>query len=193
MPRSILTTAVAIAVLLPAPLFAQQPVESHGGSHAVSAGPSDETLIRSALAAAPKHIADGATVIAPGPSGAMRTLRTGKNGFTCMPDAPNTPGPDPMCLDEQAMIWAKDWMAKAPKPTNTAPGIMYMLRGGSDISATDPFATATKNFVASPPHWMIVWPFDGKATGLPLTPKKTGTWIMWPGTPYAHLMINQVP
>ena len=40
---------------------------------------------------------------------------------------------------------------------------------------------------------MILWPYDPGASGLPAKPKKTGTWIMWAGTPYAHLMINQVP
>jgi transposase len=28
---------------------------------------------------------------------------------------------------------------------------------------------------------------------LSVEPKQTGTWIMWSGTPYAHLMINQRP
>jgi len=40
---------------------------------------------------------------------------------------------------------------------------------------------------------MIMWPFDPATTGLSTTPKKTGSWIMWSGTPYAHLMVNQVP
>ena len=56
-------------------------------------------------------------------------------------------------------------MAKAPKPTNTAPGLIYMLEGGSDISATDPFATKTDHYVSSPAHYMIMWPFDAKSTG----------------------------
>jgi hypothetical protein len=40
---------------------------------------------------------------------------------------------------------------------------------------------------------MILWPFDPRRTGLSATPKRTGSWIMWSGTPYAHLMVNQVP
>jgi hypothetical protein len=38
-----------------------------------------------------------------------------------------------------------------------------------------------------------LWPFDPQATGLSDRPKNTGTWVMWAGTPYAHLMINQKP
>jgi hypothetical protein len=120
-------------------------------------------------------------------------LRQGTNGFTCIPDAPDSNGVDPMCIDEEGMKWAHSWMSHEAKPANTAPGLIYMLAGGSDISATDPWATKTDHFITSPPHWMILWPFDATASGLPTTPKKTGTWIMWAGTPYAHLMVNQVP
>jgi hypothetical protein len=150
-------------------------------------------MVRSALSAAPREIAAHAAVIAPDASGKLTEIHAGTNGWTCMADEPDTPGLDPMCLDEPAMQWVQSLMAKAPKPSNTAPGLVYMLRGGSDISATDPYETKTDHFIASPPHFMIMWPFDAKQTGFSTTPKKTGTWIMWAGTPYAHLMINQVP
>jgi hypothetical protein len=39
---------------------------------------------------------------------------------------------------------------------------------------------------------MIMWPFEA-GSGLAGTEKQNGTWIMWAGTPYAHLMINQKP
>jgi len=44
-----------------------------------------------------------------------------------------------------------------------------------------------------PPHWMILWPFEATDTGLPTMLKRTGTWIMYAGTPWAHLMINGRP
>lgn len=158
-------------------------------------GTDKEALIKSALAAAPADIAKGAAVIAPGPDGKMVQLKAGTNGFTCLPDQPETPGKDAMCLDPQAMIWAQSWMAHDPAPKNTAPGVAYMLTGGSDISANDPWAKIVpgQKFVESPPHWMIMWPFTAKETGFSTTPSKKGTWIMFAGTPYAHLMINQVP
>ena len=150
-------------------------------------------MIHSALSAAPTDIAAHAAVVAPGANGKMAEIKAGTNGWTCMADEPDTPGLDPMCLDKQSMMWVQSLMAKAPKAANTAPGVIYMLQGGSDISATDPYATKTEHFVDSPPHYMIMWPFDAKSTGFSTTPKKTGTWIMWAGTPYAHLMINQKP
>jgi hypothetical protein len=81
------------------------------------------------------------------------------------------------------------------KPKNTAPGIACMLTGGSDISARDPWARIVpgQTFVESPPHCMVMWAFDATTTGLRTTPSKTGSWIMFAGTPYAHLIVNQVP
>lgn len=157
--------------------------------------PDREALIKSALAAAPAHIAKDAAVISPGPDGKMMELKPGTNGFTCLPDHPATPDKDPMCVDQQGMLFAQSLMNHDPKPKNTAPGLAYMLQGGSDISATDPWAEPAPNhqFIASPPHWMILWPFDPKSSGLSTTPKKDGSWIMWSGTPYAHLMVNQTP
>jgi hypothetical protein len=174
-------------------------VNQQGGAMSASAAKakvkkmSNAEIIRSALSAGPREISDHAAVVAPDANGKMAEIRAGTNGWTCMADEPDTPGLDPMCLDKQSMMWAQSLMSHAPKPANTAPGIIYMLQGGSDISATDPFATKTDHFIESPPHYMIMWPYDAKSTGFSTTPKKTGTWIMWAGTPYAHLMINQKP
>jgi len=154
---------------------------------------SNAEMIRSATAAGPRSVSDHAAVMAADPSGKMMQLRAGTNGWTCIPDEPSTPGVDPMCIDKNGMEWVQALMAKAPKPKNTAPGLIYMLEGGSDISATNPFATTTDHYISSPPHFMIMWPYDAKSSGFATTPKKTGSWIMWAGTPYAHLMVNQTP
>ena len=152
-------------------------------------------LLRSALSAAPSSIAAHATVMAPGPDGKMVTLQKGSNGFTCFPDDPGTPGPDPVCADAAAMKWNDDYSAHASRPTNTVPGIMYMLAGGSDASNTDPYAKAgpKTKWVTSGAHWMLMWPMDPKTSGFGTTPKRTGSYIMWAGTPWAHLMVNQIP
>jgi hypothetical protein len=42
------------------------------------------------MAAAPKNIAEDATIVAMDDKGGMRTLRKGTNGFTCMPDNPTS-------------------------------------------------------------------------------------------------------
>jgi hypothetical protein len=185
--------SLASAQNAPAKVLPQGGAMSAEASKAKAHKMSNAELIRSATSAGPRSISDNAAVLAADASGKMVQLRAGTNGWTCIPDEPSTPGLDPMCIDRNGMEWVKALMAKAPKPNNTAPGLIYMLQGGSDISATDPFATKTDHYVSSPAHYMIMWPYDAKSTGLSTTPKKTGTWIMWAGTPYAHLMINQTP
>jgi len=126
--------------------------------------------IRSATAAGPRSISDNATVMAADASGKMVPMRAGTNGWTCIPDEPSTPGVDPMCIDKQGMEWVQSLIAKKPKPTNTGPGLIYMLQGGSDLSATDPFATKTDHYISSPAHFMVMWPYDAKTSGFSTTP-----------------------
>ncbi len=54
---------------------------------------SDQDLIKSAMSAAPPAVAEHATIVAVSADGTMKVLRKGDNGFTCLPDSPNTPGP----------------------------------------------------------------------------------------------------
>jgi hypothetical protein len=77
------------------------------------AGPmGDEDVIKSAMTAAPPAIAKDATVIAISEDGKIRVVRKGTNNFTCLADNPNSPGPDPMCGDQNAMEWAQAWIEK---------------------------------------------------------------------------------
>lgn len=148
--------------------------------------------IQSAMSAAPESVARDAAVIAPNPDGSMRTLREGKNGFTCMPDNAATPGPDPMCMDANAMKWATALMTKTTPPAG-AVGLIYMLTGGTDASNTDPFATKPSegnNWIETGPHVMVVGS-KGLLADYPALPKPdtTAPYVMFAGTPYDHLMI----
>ena len=190
---TVTVASVASAQDVAAKVRPQGGMMSAAASKAKAHKMSTAEIIRSATSAGPHSISDHAAVMAADASGKMVQIRAGTNGWTCIPDEPSTPGLDPMCIDKNGMEWVQALMTKAPKPKNTAPGLIYMLEGGSDISATDPFATKTDHYVSSPAHYMIMWPYDAKSTGFGTTPKKTGTWIMWAGTPYAHLMVNQTP
>jgi hypothetical protein len=79
--------------------------------------PSDKELIASAMSAAPAAVAKNATIMVMDDKGGMRVLRKGTNGFTCMPDDPATPGPDPMCADANAMEHLGAMMEKKAPPT----------------------------------------------------------------------------
>jgi hypothetical protein len=154
---------------------------------------SDKDIIASAMSAAPAKVAQNATVVAMDAKGAMRTLRKGSNGFTCMPDDPQTPGPDPMCLDKNAMDFIHAMMAHKPPPTGKT-GFMYMLAGGTDASNTDPFATkptAANHWIQTGPHIMIVGADASFYDQYPRSadPDTSAPYIMWAGTPYQHVMI----
>ena len=152
----------------------------------------DAETIKNAESAAPAAVGAGAAIYAPQADGSMKTLRESKNGFWCMPNDPNTPGNDPMCGDANSMEWAMAWMSKKDPPKGKV-GLIYMLAGGSDASNTDPFATApteANNWVTTGRHVMIMNAMDLMA-GYPADakPDTSKPYVMWPGTPYQHLMV----
>jgi hypothetical protein len=159
--------------------------------HMASPGKTDAQLIASAESAAPRAVAKDATIVAVAKDGSMRTVRKGTNGFTCMGDNPATPGPDPMCADANAWDWVMAWVEKKdPDPAKV--GFMYMLAGGTDFSNVDPYATkptAANAWVKTGPHVMVVGSKE-LLTHYPSSPKPDTTqpYVMWAGTPYAHLM-----
>lgn len=151
-----------------------------------------EAKINRAMSAGPPSITAKAKILEMDDKGKMIILREGNNGWTCFTGHQGVIGDNPECDDEAALQWGADWAAHKSKPSNSRPGVIYMFAGGTDWSATDPWATSGTP-IQEPPHWMIMWPFEPKSSGLPDKVKTTGTWIMWAGTPYAHLMINQIP
>jgi hypothetical protein len=172
-----------------------QPAKSAPISAASSEPPSvptgDAAIIASALDAAPAAIGKDAEVVTVSSEGNMRSVRRGSNGFTCMPDDPRTPGPDPMCADANGMDWLMALAAHKPPPQGK-PGLIYMLRGGVDASNTDPYAEkppAGANWVRTGPHVMIVGD-PALLAGYPGGPKPDTSkpYVMFAGAPYAHLM-----
>lgn len=72
-------------------------------------------------------------------------------------------------------------------------GFVYMLAGDNGASNTDPYAktgTSDNHWVKTGPHVMIVGS-AAKSLGYPTTadPDPTKPYVMWPDTPYAHVMI----
>jgi len=201
---AVLTASIALApcaVAAPTyhgkaePIAAAKPATARkpaGHTMATPPAMSDAAIIQSAMSAAPPAVGRDATIIKMGPGGAMTEVRKGTNGFTCMADNPATPGPDPMCGDANAMAWARAWIEHKPPPANKV-GFMYMLAGGTDASNTDPYAqkpTSENNWVSTGPHVMVVGAMS-MMEGYPEspTPDTTKPYVMWAGTPYAHLMI----
>ena len=112
------------------------------GVRANAANETKEAKIKRAMSAGPLEISKDAKIGDMDENGKMIILREGHNGWTCFPGQPGVIGDDPQCADEVAMQWTDDWMAHKRKPTNTIPGVVYMLAGGTDWSVTDPYATS---------------------------------------------------
>jgi hypothetical protein len=184
MKLSLACSAVALALLPSAGLQAQDKSEA------------DAEFIRTAEGAAPARIASQASIARLEPNGKVTMIRKGSNGFTCtlLPDGSNAP----YCGDKQGFPWMVAAMSHQPKPpATTQPGIGYMAKGGLHYETASGeivmAPTANTKDVKEPPHWMLLWPIDPKASGIPTKPNAGGTYIMFPGSPYAHLMIYQDP
>lgn len=166
------------------------------GSHALAQNKNadDKAKIMSAMSAAPASIVQNATIMdwPSSPGGEMEMLREGSNGFTCLPDMPDTPGNDPMCLDEPWLKWAEAWMNKKDLNIDKM-GFGYMLQGGTPESNTDPYAEGPTEdnewMKEAVPHLMIIVPDESMLEGLPTDPATGGPWVMWKGTPYVHIMV----
>ncbi|MFY9329758.1 MAG: hypothetical protein WAO76_17350 [Georgfuchsia sp.] len=191
MSKHVNTTFLVAAILAAA--FTQAVIAADMAMPEMVASDADQELIESAMQAAPEKVSGAATVVTMNADGTMRILREGTNGFTCMPDNPATPGPDPMCMDKAAMQWVMDWV-EHKTPSAGRIGFMYMLAGGTDASNMDPYATkpsANNHWIKTGPHVMIV---GAEASFYGMYPKSDDPdtavpYVMWAGTPYMHLMI----
>jgi hypothetical protein len=120
------------------------------------------------------------------------TLQEGSGGYACFPTPPQlAPGPAPMCFDGPWQAWGDAWMNKKPYSTDKI-GISYMLAGDRGASNIDPYAegpTDDNDWVQEGPHIMLVAPDPAMLAGIPRDPSAGGPYVMWDGTPYAHVMI----
>ncbi|MDF0672858.1 MAG: hypothetical protein P0120_00750 [Nitrospira sp.] len=138
--------------------------------------------------AAPSSLSKHATIM----SRDGQVVRQGSNGWTCMPDNPGTTGTDSICMNEPWLTFM-DAMKNKKDPVITQVGIAYMLQGDRPVSNTDPYATEPKpgdDWVEGVgAHLMILVPDAEMLKNVPTDSTNGGPWVMWAGTPYAHLMI----
>lgn len=161
-----------------------------GVTAATAAEPDKDALLRDALSAAPPEVAKTATVVTMD----GKVLRQGSGSYTCIPtpsDELAKGGREPMCLDKPWLAWADAWMNKKPFKAPGS-GIAYMLAGDTGASNIDPYATgptADNQWVVEGPHIMVLLPDTAQLEGLPTDPNSGGAYVMWKGTPYAHIMV----
>ena len=121
-------------------------------------------------------------------------LKDGSGAYHCMPSPPEllaAGGSSPMCMDSQWMAWADAWMNRKPFSASGL-GISYMLAGDGGASNIDPYATAEtpdNQWVVEGAHLMIIVPDAALLEGISTDPQNGGPYVMWKGTPYAHVMV----
>ena len=184
---------IRAARLLAVSLFA---LSCMGESPPASGGDTPSDPIELAMSAAPAAVSAEATIMGFDESGELVELRAGTNGWMCLPDEnPGAPGDSPICLDQAWQAWFGALVSQT-EPEISEIGISYMLQGGPAASNTDPFATEPpegEDWLYDGPHLMIVVPDPAMLDAFPTDPASGGPYVMWKGTPYAHLMVPTVP
>ncbi len=168
---------------------AQDPSAKHPMKHTVGKM-SDAQKVALAVSAGPAEIANKAAIMDMTDMSAPKQLRAGTNGWICY-----AMEQQPMCLDKQWQNWAEAWIGKK-QPKIEGTGIAYMLRGDHGASNTDPYAmapTADNQWVVTPAHIMVLYPDPKMLDAFPTDPKSGGPFVMWKGTPYAHVMVPVSP
>jgi hypothetical protein len=160
---------------------------------AMSVATADESKaakIARAMRAAPTAISKNATIV--DVDGTV--LRSGSNGWHCLPGS--APGNNhPVCNDEVWMRLMKALDSKADFKADRM-GVSYMLQGDAPVNNADPFDTrrdAGEVWIEEGPHLMILMPDPKTLEGISDDPNNDGPYVMWKGTPYAHIMVPVAP
>ena len=146
----------------------------------------DQADTQSAISAGPHSITKNATI--------MRwngdVLRQGSNGWTCLPDIPGDGGNNPWCVDAS---WQNllDALSNNKAPSYDKIGIAYMLAGDAPVSNITPTGKKEDGdwVEGLKAHLMILVPDHSMFDNISTDPNNGGPWIMWPNTPYAHIMV----
>lgn len=117
-------------------------------------------------------------------------LREGSNGWTCITEV--APGYGfPMCNDDVWMELREAILNQSEFSTDRV-GLSYMLAGDAAVNNADPYDTERDEgevWVEEGDHVMVAVPDPAMLEGLPSDPHQGGPYVMWGGTPYAHIMV----
>jgi hypothetical protein len=148
-----------------------------------------EAMIASAVSAGPASISADATVM----DWSMNVLREGSNGWTCLPDDPNAEGNSPWCVDAAWMNFLEA-LVSGGEPSYQGMGVAYMLQGDQPICNSDFFASMEEcpegDWVTGlGAHMMLLVSDASMLDGMSTDHMNGGPWVMFPGTPFAHVMV----
>jgi hypothetical protein len=166
--------------------------------------PPPDVQIAAATLAAPADLREGAAVLGYNPDGKLVTLREGKNELICVANDPSKNSfsvacyhrdLDPYMARGRALLAEKitgqkrneiRWkeVAEGKLSLPREPRTLYVLTGTGFDSKT---GQVTDGYL----RWVIYLPFaTPESTGLSTKPSENAPWLMFPGTPGAHIMIN---
>jgi hypothetical protein len=166
--------------------------------------PPPDVQITAATLAAPADLREGAAVLGYNSEGKLVTLREGKNELICVANDPSKNSFSVACyhrdLDpymargrtllaekitgqkRNEIRWKEVAEGKLSLPRE--PRTLYVLTGAG-------FDTKTGQVTDAYLRWVIYLPFaTPESTGLSTKPSENAPWLMFPGTPGAHIMIN---
>lgn len=163
-----------------------------------------ESQIAAATQAAPDDRRAGATVLGYDGAGALVTLRPGTNDIVCLADDPKDATFSVACYHkdlEPFMARGRDLLAKGIKSKEREETRWKEIESGTIKMPREPrtlhvlsgsgFDAATGTIADAYLRWVIYTPFaTPETTGLPIKPVPGGPWLMFPGTPTAHIMIS---
>jgi hypothetical protein len=188
------------AVVIPLFTLVVVVVPEPGRAQAVAA----EAQIAAAALAAPADRREGVTVLGYHASGKLVPLRRGTNDLICLADDPAREGFETACYHEslepfmargreltsqgvtgQERIQARYVEAESGKLKMPAqPAMLYILSGESFDAAS---GTVVGEYRRSS---LYIPDATAESTGLSTQASDTDPWIMFPGTPGAHIMIT---
>lgn len=159
----------------------------------------DEEKLQDAMSAGPATITQDATIMDwPSSEGEdFRVLREGSNGWVCLPSSPGKVAQglrNAECDDEVWQAWLAAYLA-GEVPQVDRFGITYSLSYTASGSNTDPSATGPTDdngWHTYPPHIAVLLP-NLNYEGISTDPHNGGPYVMFPGTPYAHIMVPVAP
>ncbi len=171
---------------------------------AAPAVPPPENQIAAAVLAAPEDRRTGATVLGYDAAGAVVTLRAGVNDIVCLADDPKEAEFSVACYHkdlEPFMARGRELAAKGVKGKQREETRWKEIESGAIKMSREPrtlhvlsgsgFDPITGTIADSYIRWVIYTPFaTPETTGLPIRPVPGGPWLMFPGTPTAHIMIS---
>ena len=167
---------------------------------------SPERQIAGAVLPLPEAMRSGATVLGYGADMKLQTLRKGSNGMICLADDPRDDQFHTSCYHEgmepfmargrelrangvtgpqvDTVRFAEVKAGKLKVPSE--PASLYQI-----FAKKDAFDPATGKVAAGTSLFVIYIPYaTEKSTGLLARPREDGPWLMFPGTPKAHIMFT---